>query len=123
MIKNYTYEIISVDTDTSTMVVKYSAEGYEPIIVSSRLPYSDETLIDVIKLFSPLGHWATQTKTYLPVDTGTVGEITLPPPPTEEDIANAKMWAEAMENKHIAKVLVRLGVLKSDPTEIGFTNL
>jgi hypothetical protein len=36
---------------------------------------------------------------------------------------NSEMWKQFSEKKALAKLLVELGVLKSDPTEIGVTKL
>lgn len=48
---------------------------------------------------------------------------TTPPEQTAEEIANAKMWADFEFNKKVAKALVKFGVLQTDPTEIGVTQL
>lgn len=40
-----------------------------------------------------------------------------------EALANADMWSEHMQEKAIAKALVKFGVLQSDPTEVEVTRL
>lgn len=40
-----------------------------------------------------------------------------------EALANAAMWGEHMQEKAIAKALVKFGVLESDPTEVSVTSL
>jgi hypothetical protein len=42
---------------------------------------------------------------------------------TEQEQANRKMWVELEEQKRIAKILVKLGVLDADPTVIPVASL
>jgi hypothetical protein len=42
---------------------------------------------------------------------------------SEQEKANSKMWLELEEERRIAKILVKLGVLETDPTVIPVANL
>lgn len=44
-------------------------------------------------------------------------------PPTVEQIANQEMWVQVEFERRVAAVLVKFGVLQSDPTTIGVTQL
>jgi hypothetical protein len=50
-------------------------------------------------------------------------EDNLPIVLTPEEIANKQMWQDLQFKKNVAKVLVELGVLTTDPTEIPNTTL
>ena len=77
MLKNYTYQITSVNAEAKCMEVVYSAEGYESFTVGVRLPYDDETLENVISSYAPVPHWINSTRNYInPTPAaGTVGTI------------------------------------------------
>lgn len=74
----YDYEILQVDTDNRTMMVRYSAEGFEDQLVSMRIPYEFEPLQAVIEACSPVNYWISLTFPISIPEIGTRGTI-LPP--------------------------------------------
>jgi len=71
----YTYEIIKIDEATKTMEVMYSSEGRQSVLVSARIPYIDERLEDVIRMFSPESFWREQETPIQNISNGIVGSI------------------------------------------------
>jgi hypothetical protein len=64
----YTYEIISVDENARCMVVVYSSEGHQTMQIGARLPFEDESIESIIKMYAPLNYWKEQKKSvFVPV--------------------------------------------------------
>ena len=121
----YTYTIISVDSELKTMEVVYSSEGHQTMHVGARLPYEGETLETIIDMHAPVSFWREQKKNVVVPEVGLQGTILneAPNPLTslEEQgstAANAEMWQALRFEKDVAKVLVKFGVLQEDPTAI-----
>lgn len=73
----YDYEIIKVDESAKVMEIVYTAEGYQPHHISARIPFSDETLEDVIEMFSPVVHWESDVAPRISVNQGLKGQVDL----------------------------------------------
>lgn len=72
----YNYEIISADEQARCMEVLYSAEGYQTMHISVRLPFVGESLDAVIASFAPVQLWIeANLEVYVP-SKGTTGTIT-----------------------------------------------
>jgi hypothetical protein len=123
---SYTYTILQVDESAKCMSILYSSEGYQDILVSARLPWSDESVEAIVSMYAPIPNWLETQKQLLPVEVNTSGTIlvsTASPVPTEEELANGEMWAQIDFEKKVAKCLVKFGVLQTDPTDIEVTQL
>ena len=121
----YNYKVLSVDNSAKCMEVEYTSEGFGKHIVSTRLPYDNEKLSDLIHSYSPIPIWESESKTFATVDVGASGSYS----PSEnnqnqiDETENSKMWMQTEFEKSVAKALVKFGVLDSDPTGIGVTQL
>ena len=121
---NYSYTVTRIDQDAKCMDVEFTAEGFEPIVVGVRLPTLGENVDAVIKSFVPYSTWNPLVIEYTHVAVGTSGSYVEPSPEdVQQEIENSKMWAKVEFEKQIAKVLVRFGVLATDPTEIPVQTL
>lgn len=128
---NYTYEIASVDAQARCMEVIYRADGHPEQRIGARLPFEGEVLDAVVAMYAPLAYWESLQTTVVVPQIGTSGSKPELPASTEalltpeqiERAKNAEMWAQVQFEKQIAKVLVKFGVLASDPTEIQVTQL
>lgn len=118
----YTYEIVSVDEVARCMEVLYTSDGRDPHRVSVRLPYEDESLDAVIYSFSPVSLWGEKESAVIVPKVGTKGVYA--PSATSDYIdpnsnaANLEMWEQIECEKKVVKVLLKLGVIDSDPTII-----
>ena len=97
-IYDYTYEIIDVDAENKVLLIKYSAENYESVIVSARFPYSGEPMAEYVKLFIPTATFEDQKKVYSTVvpAVGQTGEISFPVPSEEETKAQNMTFEDAV---------------------------
>lgn len=127
----YTYEIVSVDEQARCMEVIYRADGHPEQRIGARLPFEGEALDGVIAMYSPVAYWESlQTRVIVP-KIGTIGVSPQLPPSqvpllTNEQIEaakNAEMLAQEQFEQRVAKALIKFGVLQSDPTKIGLTQL
>lgn len=50
----YGYEVTAVHEAARCMEVVYSAEGRQPILIGTRLPYEGESLEQVVQLYAPV---------------------------------------------------------------------
>ena len=114
----YTYEVVSVDAFARCMEVIYRADGLPEQRIGARLPYEGETLESVVSSYSPVSYWASLQAVVVAPTVGASGTISPPTAPTQEEVAIRQMWEQAAFEKRVAKVLVKFGVLQSDPTEI-----
>jgi hypothetical protein len=85
----YTYEIISVDQSARCMEVVYTAEGHQTMHIGARLPYEDELLESVIKMFAPVPYWLERELAVQVPQVGTSGTIVPPPSKSIESIESA----------------------------------
>ena len=94
---NYTYSIINVDKDTKTMEIVYESPDYGVLHVGARLPWPDETLEDIVKMYNPILYWLEQTREPADVEEGISGSQSIevfdpndpPTPPTLEQLREA----------------------------------
>lgn len=126
----YTYEVMSSNARLNTMEVKYSADGYDTITIGLPLPLTGEDPVNTIKMYAPIRQWLDSKKTVTEVAVGTTGvltyddaPITVPTTATTTSVANQQMWDSIAFEQSVAKVLVKFGVLASDPTAIQTTTL
>lgn len=92
---NYSYEIVFVDAPSKCMVVKYTAEGFPPMQISTRLPYEGEDVEAVIHQYAPVNLWVLSKTPVVAPKTGTKGEFKVPePPPLTLETAKAAKKAE-----------------------------
>ncbi len=85
---DYTYEIIYVNKEDKAMEIVYTSPLYGKLHVGARLPYVEETLEDIVKMYAPMRYWEEQDMPTLDVEVGVTGEVEeyVPPPPTPEEI-------------------------------------
>ena len=95
---NYSYEIVFVDAPAKCMVVQYTAEGFPPMQISTRLPYKGEPVEAVIQQFAPVNLWALSTAPVVAPETGINGEVKAPePPPVTLESTKADKKAQIAE--------------------------
>lgn len=125
MVAEYTYEVISVDSEARCMEVVYRSPGRQQMHVGVRLPWEGESLEAVIHAHSPVIYWQEQDRVIQSVAVGTVGTVVVPQSESSEenDRANYDMLFEASVEQKVAKALVKFGVLQSDPTVVEVTKL
>ena len=119
------YRVVNINQEANCMDVEYSAEGYEPVLVGVRIPLADENVDEIIKSFVPIGTWFPRTTELATVEAGHVGVMSVSTPLYADPAAaeNMQMWMQVRFEQQVAKALVKFGVLQSDPTEIGVTQL
>lgn len=121
---DYEYTITRVDQDAKCMDVQFTADGFDPITVGVRLPIVGEDVDSVIHAFAPRSIWESEVVEYVEVPVGKSGSYTAPSlEQLQQQKENMQMWAQVEFEQQIAKVLVKLGVLQSDPTSIEVTQL
>jgi hypothetical protein len=114
----YNYEIINVDETARCMEVVYSADGYETIHISARLPYYGETLESVLTMYSPVCLWLEKERAVVSPQVGNKGEVDLTPqeptyielrateyPPITDYLDGVVKGDQAQVNKYIADCL------------------
>lgn len=121
---NYSYTVIRVDQDAKCMDVEFKADGFDPIVVGVRLPMLGENVDAVIKSCAPNFTWNPQIIEYATVAIGTSGRyVASSAEEIQQEMDNARMWAKIEFEKQVAAVLVKFGVLQTDPTSIKVTSL
>jgi hypothetical protein len=129
----YTFEVVAVDEAARCMEVVYKADGHAEHRIGARLPFAGESLAAVVNMYAPIWQWQESVRELSVPAIGASGEIG-PDTPAEVFAAeetqeqkqarlNREMWAQAEFEKQVAKVLVKFGVLQSDPTDIPVTTL
>jgi len=129
----YTYEIVAVNEAARVMEVVYTAEGHPTQHISARLPYVGESLERVIHMYSPVVLWDERTKEVFVPEVGVSGQIDPSTPAKvlelqetdeqKQERLNLEMWKQVEFEKEVAKVLVKFGVLQSNPTTIEVTQI
>lgn len=71
----YTYQIIKVDEQARTMEIIYNSPGRTPMHIGARLPYSNESVEAVIKMYAPIAYWKEQEAQVLIPQVGAGGQI------------------------------------------------
>jgi hypothetical protein len=128
MITQFTYEIVSVNQETKTMEISFSANNAETFLVGAKIPLVTEDLDTVIRSYAPLHHWSgvDQAETAT-IQIGHTGVVPVNVPQTEEErqqeLSNANMWTNIEFDRQIAASLVRLNVLETNPTAVQVTTV
>jgi hypothetical protein len=122
-----TYKILNFIENTGQLTVEF-AENMAPLSID--VPLKDglyitgEELDTYIKGFIPTWHIERQSQISQGVANSDVlkslveSSATSASTLTEQQEENINMWAELQFEKNIAKVLIKFGVLDSDPTAI-----
>jgi hypothetical protein len=109
------------------MDVEYSCIGKESITVGVAIPKEGGSLEAVIASFAPMNIWEPDNTPFMLVSENFFGELPYPIKLTAEEvaneIANLEMQRQETFEHSIATVLVKFGVLQSDPTLIKVTQL
>jgi hypothetical protein len=119
---SYQYEVLSTDVAANCMEVLFKSDGLPDVTVSARIPFEGEDLDAVIRSFAPFTIWQPVVTVVQNVQVGHSNSVQA----TEEKAdasANADMWAQVTFEKNVAKALVKIGVLDTDPTEVPVTGL
>lgn len=120
---NYTYTIKRVDINSMCMDVEYSCDGKETVLVGVPVPKEGDSLESVLVRFAPMGVWEPDTQQPMAISENTSGDL---PYPTKAGIINEAtlmMHAKEQFENEVAILLVKFGVLQSNPTLIGVTKL
>ena len=121
----YTYTIISVDEVARCMEIMYEAVNHQTMHIGARLPYEGETLEQVVQMYAPVALWETFARSVIIPNVNATGVINTAATPDldPEQLANAQMWEQLAFEKRVAAVLVKFGVLASDPTAVPVAQL
>lgn len=126
------YKVLNFNENTGQLIIEF-AQGLAPLSVDvpieNGLYITGEALDSYVKGFIPTWHLERQAQINAGIananqlkslveQTAAVQVPTALTPEQEQAEANAKMWAELEFEKSVAKVLVKFGVLESDPTTI-----
>lgn len=118
------YKILTVNTEANCMDVEFSAEGHDTVTVGVRIPFAHEDVDQVIQSFAPMSVWFPQPTELASISEGRVGQIDVTSPAeAAANASSAQMWAKVHFERQVAAALVKFGVLQSDPTTIGVTQL
>jgi len=129
-----TYKVTNFDETTGQLIVEF-AQGMAPLSVD--VPIKDglyitgEELDTYVQGFIPTWHLERQTQINAGVANADAlkalveqtADVEVPTVLTEEQKTNLKMWSDLAFEKDVAKVLVKFGVLESDPTAISVNEL
>lgn len=126
------YQIIRATPEIGQIEVLYK-EGVKPLgVYAIDVPVVDGAFLTGDALHAEIMHraptWATVREQEVAAATGfdqiaaLVQELPAEEPTTEMQ-ANAAMWEQVAYEKKLAKALVKFGLLATDPTEIGVTQL
>lgn len=127
-----TYKVLEFNENTGQLVIQF-AQGLAPLSIDAPIEnglyITGEALDNYVKGFIPTWHLERQAQISAGVanveeikalveQTAGVEVPTTLTPEQQQAEANAKMWAELQFEQNVAKVLVKFGVLASDPTAI-----
>ncbi len=76
-ITNFTYTIFSVNENAKCMEIIYSVDGYPAIQKTTRLPFENEHLEDIILMFAPISFWTEQFQNTVIPEIGKTGTINI----------------------------------------------
>jgi hypothetical protein len=126
------YKIIATDASIGQIQVAYEKDGKFIATYAIDVPIVDGVFITGDVLDAEIKHrapnWLTQREQDV-AQAGNFSEIEAliqQPIVTQGDpetIENAQMWQQIHFEKQVAAVLVKLGILEEDPTEIPVTGL
>jgi hypothetical protein len=89
MRRNYTYEVVSVDETVKQMVINYSADGVESVVVCMPIPSVGDTVEDVVTAYAPFAVWDEQVREVIQVAAGTSGVVEHTEPEASDDSEQA----------------------------------
>jgi hypothetical protein len=126
------YQIIRATPEIGQIEVLYKEGDKSVAAYAIDVPVVDGAFLTGDALHNEIMHraptWVSQRAQEVATATGfdQITALVQPLPVdelTSEQQANAAMWAQIEFDKKAAKSLVRFGLLESDPTEIGVTQL
>jgi hypothetical protein len=99
---SYTYKVVSVDTQSNSMVVSYSADGYSTVSKEMRLPLSGlESTDDVINTHAPVPFWETEKAVAIAPPVGFSGSLTVSDVVAELSVNELRLDAYSAESDPI----------------------
>lgn len=119
---SYTYKVQAVYPESNCMDILFSSENLPDVLVSVRIPFEGENIDAVISSFAPFTIWQPNVTPLQDIQVGHAGEIKaikIDP----EISKNLEMWEQIEFEKNIGNILVKFGLLKSNPAEIEITKL
>lgn len=93
----YTYEIINVDAQANCMDVTYSCDGFDAVTVGVRLPFSGESIDDVVDSASPVFMWEESTAGRVIPEVGHKGTKSVEVVPLGASVTDGMTDAEIVE--------------------------
>ena len=72
---NFTYKIVRVDEENRCMDIVYEADGYPTQYIGARLPYEDEEIETVIRMYAPVPYWLETQRVFSVPEVGISGII------------------------------------------------
>ena len=118
----YSFEIMRVDAQAKCMDILYTANNKPDMLIGVRLPWSDESVLSIVEMYSPIANWVEQERTVLVPEVGLRGVVEPVVQPVQNQ-QNLAMWQQIELEQKIAKALVKFGVLQEDPTAVAVTSL
>lgn len=126
------YQIVRAAAETGQIDVLYKNDGNVLGIYAIDVPIVDGAFLTGDTLHSEIMHrapvWVAQRGQEVAAATGFADILALvqplpQPEVTPEEQANLDMWSSVDFESKLAKVLVKFGVLQSDPTTVQTTKL
>jgi hypothetical protein len=71
----FSYEVVSVDTESKMMEVRFTAENEDPVVISLDIPEEGMDIRQHLSSYAPVYHWERKTKTLQDVAVGARGDI------------------------------------------------
>ncbi len=82
----YAFEVIEVRKDANCMLVRYMAEGYTEYTIGTRMPFSTESVQNIIQEYAPISLWLQEKQEIADVEVGLCGTIDLTQPNPLENV-------------------------------------
>lgn len=128
------YRITRAISELGQIEVTYTHEGKDVATYAIDVPVVDGAFLTGEALDAEIRHraptWLVEREQAVATASGfdQIAALVAPPPTPDpaadaQAASNAQMWAQVQFEKQVAKALVKFGVLQSDPTEIGVTQL
>lgn len=110
---DYSYEIVSVNTENNFMEVKYMSPGKQDVTVGVHLPIQGVSLDDHLKSYAPMNVWnMVSTRTYAP-QVGTKGNYVY----SQEQQKMNELFSQSEQEinnrleEQVKNILVKLGLI------------
>lgn len=71
----YNYEIVAVNEQARCMEIVYTSEGRQTQHIGARLPYAEETLETVVRMYAPIQYWLEQEMAVVVPEVGVTGTL------------------------------------------------